>query len=251
MDNAVTNRIGWVTIALGVIIIAGCAGMTPQGTSTAIVREPLQDNTAMGWWSVRFQHDWPEGGAAAWHMDALIAHRVVAPILERYHDQIPLWRFHRRAARDKAGHRLSFIFYADSVSAQGVIAAVQNDSLVVELLQSGNIWRVSVDGNGQITKTGIGDTSDQSWSPIIRNTWPYFIMGVSKTWLEMVAVEADRRQSSTGVASIDDLIEQYRLIDDEVRQIWQTEGHHAFLHHLNAIFGYMPVIVGQDELMKF
>ena len=205
----------------------------------------------MGWWSIRFQHDWPEGGSAEWYMDALIAHRVVAPILELYRDQIPLWRFHRRAARDKAGHRFSFIFYTDSISAQRVIDAVQNDPLVAEMLQAGNVRQISVDGNGQITKPGIGDTSDQSWSLVVRNTWPYFIMGVSKTWLEMIATEADRGQSLTDSASAENLMQQYRNIDNEVRQVWQAEGHHAFLHHLNAIFGYTPVIVGQDELMKF
>jgi len=247
----VTYRNNLVLVSIGLILLAGCAGMKTEGSRTAIARKPPSDITAMRWRAVRFQNGWPEGASAEWYIDALIAHRVVAPILERYRNQIPLWRFHRRAARDKAGHLFSFIFYTDSVSAQRVIDAVQNDSLVTEMLQAGSIVRVFADGNGQITKPGIGDTSDQNWSPIVRNTWPYFIMGVSKTWLEMIAAEADRRQLSAESASIENLMAQYRNIDNKVRQAWQSEGHHAFLHHLNAVFGYAPVIVGQDVLMKF
>lgn len=205
----------------------------------------------MGWWAVRFQNDWPNGVTTEWYMDDLIAHRVVAPVLEHYREQIPLWRFHRRAARDEAGHRFSFIFYSDADTAHEVIDAIRNDSLVEELVRIGRIRRVLSDDTGQVTKPGIGDTSDQSWSPVVQNAWPYFIMGVCKTWLEMIDAEAGRQEQPMDNPSIEMLQEQYRSIDDEVRKAWQTEGHHAFLHHLNAVFGYAPVIVGEDELWKF
>ena len=251
MTISVRFRNGLVVFSLGLILISGCAGIKSKGSITAFPHEPASAAASMGWWAVRFQNEWPEGVTTEWYMDDLIAHRVVAPVLETHREQIPLWRFHRRAARDGAGHRFSFIFYSDADTASEVIDAVRNDSLVEELMRIGRIRQVISDDTGQVTKPGIGDTSDQSWSPVVQNTWPYFIMGVSKTWLEMIDAEAGRQGQSIDYPSIETLQEQYRSIDDEVRKAWQTEGHHAFLHHLNAVFGYTPIIVDRDVLRKF
>jgi len=233
------------------IMLSGCAGMKPEGSVATVSQEPGSDSATLNWWAIRFQNDWPEGMTAEWYMDALIAHRIIAPVHEIYRDQISLWRFHRRAARDGAGHQFSFIFYTDTATATEVFNAVREDSLLAELQKVGKIRRFFTDGTGQITKPGIGDTSDQSWSPIVKNTWPYFIMGVSQTWLEMIDAEAGRREMIIDNASIETLQDQYRRIDGDVRKAWQLEGHHAFLHHLNAVFGYTPIIVGEDVLMKF
>jgi hypothetical protein len=232
------------------MVLTGCAGMKPE-RSAANVTDRHPDSEEINWWFIRFQNQWPEGGTAEWYLDALIAHRVIAPVYDKYKDRISLWRFHRRAARDAAGHQFSFIFYADAVTATEVIHAVRRDSLLAELQRAGIIKQVLADDTRQSTRTSIGDTSDQRWSTIVKNTWPYFIMGVSKTWLEMIDSEVGRRGLSFDNTSIVDLQNQYRSIDDDVRHAWQSEGHHAFLHHLNAVFGYTPVMVGEDRLMKF
>ena len=52
---------------------------------------------------------WPEHSDPAWHMDSMVAHLVVSPILNGKRPQIELWRFHRRAGRDGAGHQFNFI----------------------------------------------------------------------------------------------------------------------------------------------
>ena len=241
-------RVSLVVMGVGTILLAGCSGVTPVKSRPAVCRETAADR---GWRAVRFQNQWPEGMPAEWYMDALIAHRVVGPILDRYRTQIPLWRFHRRAARDAAGHQFSFIYFADAVTACRVVEAVNSDTLVADLLAAGLIQRLVTDENGQIIKPDIADTSDPNWSPVVQRSWPYFIMGVSQTWLEMIETEAGRRQSSIDQASIESLQEQYRLIDDEVRNVWKTEGQHAFLHHLNAVFGYAPIHVGAGVLRKF
>ena len=236
------------------IVLSGCAGMKSERSTTNIAGQypdSVTDSEDINWWFIRFQNRWPEGSTAEWYLDALIAHRIIAPIYDKYKDRIFLWRFHRRAARDAAGHRFSFIFYADAVTATEVILAVKRDSLLAELQRAGTIKRVLADDTRQPARTDIGDTSDQRWSTIVKNTWPYFIMGASKTWLEMIDSEAERRGLSFDNTSIDELQSQYRSIDNDVRQAWQFEGHHAFLHHLNAVFGYMPVMIGDDRLMKF
>jgi hypothetical protein len=40
-------------------------------------------------------------------------------------------------------------------------------------------------------------------------------------------------------------------VDEVVEEMWRQEGSHAFLHHLNAIFGYEPVVVYERRLMNF
>jgi hypothetical protein len=51
--------------------------------------------------------------------------------------------------------------------------------------------------------------------------------------------------------SISALQDYYRTVDKEVQEAWETQGRHAFLHHLNAIFGYAPVVVYEKKYMKF
>lgn len=33
--------------------------------------------------------------------------------------------------------------------------------------------------------------------------------------------------------------------------LWQNEGRHAFLHHLNALFGYEPILIIEKRPMRF
>jgi hypothetical protein len=85
------------------------------------------DEQVRNWWRVSFKHHWADDTEPLWHQDALLAHQIVAPALERYRDQIKLWRFHRRAARDGAGHRFSFLFYATVETADSIYQAVKNN----------------------------------------------------------------------------------------------------------------------------
>jgi len=43
----------------------------------------------------------------------------------------------------------------------------------------------------------------------------------------------------------------YREISQEVEATWRNEGGHAFLHHLNALFGYGPVNLPGKIEMRF
>jgi hypothetical protein len=60
-----------------------------------------------------------------------------------------------------------------------------------------------------------------------------------------------RSRPSVGDMSISALQDYYRTVDKEVQEAWETQGRHAFLHHLNAIFGYAPVVVYEKKYMKF
>jgi hypothetical protein len=238
-------------LLFGVAFFCGCAGIAPGRSVQNPPLEPVADTGAKGWWAVRFQLNWPEDASPAWYMDTLIAHRVVAPTLGRYQEKIDLWRFHRRASRDSAGHQFSFIFYTDLVSARLITDELRNDALVASLMRSSSVRRVLSEDTQSITKPEIADTSDPVWPPAVQQAWPYFIDGVSRSWLELVEQTAQRSRPAVDDMSVSVLQDYYRTIDKEVQEAWETQGRHVFLHHLNAIFGYAPVVVYEKKYMKF
>jgi len=215
---------------------------------------PSTGTNERGWWYIRFRMDRP-GGETRWENDLLIAHRIVSPILSSTEKEIGLWRFHRRSNDDGAGHQFSFIFYSRPEMADRINRQVLNDPLLQKLIADGVIKTVLTDAVDRNTRTAISATSDSNWSPVMQNTWPYFIMGVSRMWLGMIAEIEGQIESTAGTPEGDDripaLIERYRTVNDQVTHIWQQEGYHALLHHLNAIYGYKPLIFWEKRWKAF
>jgi len=79
---------------------------------------------AAGWWTASFQINWQEV-EPAWYIDAMLAHRVISPALELQKKDILLWRFHRRAVKDEAGHQFSFLFYSSPAAANKIYALIR------------------------------------------------------------------------------------------------------------------------------
>ena len=86
---------------------------------------------------------------------------------------------------------------------------------------------------------GIGDTSDPNWSQSIQKNWPDYIMGVSRFWLGLINDAV--AEAETDETDIEQLLQEYKQANETVTTLWQTEGEHALLHHLSAIFGYRPM----------
>jgi hypothetical protein len=233
-------------IGVFLALVSGCV-------STRAVGKPIQTNErkGCGWWLARIRVYWPEGEAPRWPMDLLLAHRVVAPILERHENVIPLWRFHRRAARDQWGHQFSFIFYSTSQTAKEVFHAMRTDQTLAELKTAGLVLSDDYDDTTHIAKPNLQDTSDKHWSPSLQKCWPYFIMGASRMWLALIDEAARARPCPPESASPWELKAYYGGVNDTVEAVWQKEGKHAFLHHLNAIFGYEPLLMPDGNEMAF
>ncbi len=250
MNQRFVFRYWWAVVLITVIIISGCALPGPKVAETSALR-PKPAVLDSGWWYARFRIDWPENTEPSWHIDIMLADKVISPVLNQYRDTIALWRFHRRAARDTIGHQFSFIFYTSADTAQSVYDSIRSDPLVKQLKQAGLIIQCVFDDTVKINRPAIEDTSDKSWSAPVQKTWPHYIMGVSQMWLhlisEIVAEEADRKE----FASLKEIQEFYRQVNESVNASWQEEGRHAYLHHLNAIFGYEPIIIYEERLMKF
>ena len=195
--------------------------------------------------------NWPPNEEPSWYVDPLLAHRVVSPILNQVGSDIKLWRFHRRAVRDQAGHQFSFIFYASPETARKVFAALQADGTLKKMKDYGLIIRDSYDDTGTITRPNIEDTSDRNWSLPVQKSWPYFIMGVSETWLNLIVDVAGRVCADTPPSNLEETLALYERINASIEQMWQEEGQHAFLHHLNAIFEYEPLMMRHQFLLGF
>ena len=166
--------------------------------------------------------------------------------------EIELWRFHRRAARDNAGHQFSFIFYASAPVADTIYENIRNDSLVQQLLNNGILVCVRYDDTSVISRPYIQDTSDPNWSIEIQKSWPYFIMGASRMWLDTLTQISLEYTRSYSFITLDEKLKAYQDIYDSMTYLWQEQCGHALLHHLYALYGYVPVKVRQvDMLMRF
>jgi hypothetical protein len=245
-----------VALAVTLFIVfhmVGCAGVSPVKPQEVKETKPQvkQEDTEKGWWYARFRMNWPPKADPAWHVDLLLAREVISTILEQYKSELLLWRFHRRAARDKTGHQFSFIFYSSPKTARQIFSALRSDHLLKTLKTNGMIVRDIYDDTSQIKRPDIDDTSDRHWSPPVKKTWPYFIMGVSEMWLKLIAEISAQPSNANTSASLRQKLDFYRDINEILLDTWKDQGRHALLHHLNAVFGYAPLVVYEKRLMNF
>jgi hypothetical protein len=206
---------------------------------------------AKGWWYARFRIKWPEGQEPFWHIDLLLANGLIAPILHKFGSEITLWRFHRRAMRDDEGHQFSFIIYTTPDTAGQIFGALKSDIMLRKLKRAGFITRDIYDDTNTIMSSDIAATSDASWAPVIKKTWPFFIMGSCRMWLSLVQEIAGDVPDQKKSLPLRQLIAHYGQVDETVKALWREQGCHSLLHHLNALFGYEPVIIREAHLRRF
>jgi hypothetical protein len=236
-------------LILSAVLAAGCGTIgrpAPLALPTAAAVDSTGE-TPQGWWRAKFRLRWPEDEDPRWFMDLLIADRIVKPVLGQHREKIALWRFHRRAGRDSAGHQFSFLFYARRDTARQVLSEMSTAPLLASLRSAGMLDAAFFDEPDGPLESGISATSDARWPESLRIAWPYYIMGVSGLWLELIQQTADA--PSPPESDIDRLTAYYRGIDRRMNDLWEDEAQHALLHHLNAVFGYRPLMI--QKKMRF
>jgi hypothetical protein len=242
----------WLFIVVMVAISAGgCASLRPWHPPEFKLEPEEAGGPRLGWWHARFAMNWPQGSEPSWYMDLFLAHKVISPVLSNYRKEIFLWRFHRRAARDQAGHQFSFIFYSSPETARHVYDSIKSNSHLIAMRRAGVIIRATYEDTSRITRPNVEDTSDAKWSSAVQKSWPYYIMGVSQMWLDLIADFAGRTPDIEDCDSPEAVRIFYQRVNESIKETWQTEGDHAFLHHLNAVFGYEPIIIYEKRLMSF
>ena len=133
--------------------------------------------------------------------------------------------------------RFSFIFYSKTVTADRIGRRVLDDPLLQRMLDAGALRDVIPADVERNDRPKVGDTSDPKWSPVMKDNWPYFIMGVSRMWLGMidnVSNQISQETDITGELTMDQQLKHYDQVNAEITHIWQQEGYHALLHHLKS-----------------
>ena len=123
------------------------------------------------------------------------------------------------------------------------------DTFLAQMQDSGIITDIGFDDTTVIIRPEIEDTSDPNWSPQIQKSWPYFIMGVSQMWLSSIMEIAEGASQEYDPSSIQEILRFYRDVDMMIRTLWQEEGRHSLLHHLSAIFGYVPIKLNRGDIL--
>ena len=119
------------------------------------------------------------------------------------------------------------------------------------LKSTGLIDEVVYDDPTKLTRPDIEDTSDKNWPVSIQKAWPYYIMGVSQMWLNLITQVADDNLKSEPHSSVKEIETFYSQVNETVTDLWQKQGRHAFMHHLNALFGYEPLIYYEKRYLTF
>jgi hypothetical protein len=233
----ITGRL--VLVAVMLLGAGGCAALRPSTEATGNAAAPVSGAPAdgTGWWYARFFIERPTGEAPRWYIGTLLGGEVVAPVFDRHHQDILIWRVHRRAGNDDYGHVFSFIFYSTAAGAQRIYDELDKNSVLHSLRQEGRVTRVVFDDTSRITRPRIEDTSDRHWPLSVQQTWPALAMGASRMWLDLVGEIADKH------ADEQNLEQRYKDVQEEINAIWAKEGQHAVLHHLSAIFAYQPLLI--------
>jgi hypothetical protein len=239
----------WISICA---LLGGCTRIVTVHSPLLPAAAPAPvTETGHGWWEVRFRSAWDGSDDVPWHLDPLIADQIIAPILGEEGARITLWRIHRRAVDDGAGHRLSFIFYSDASTAESVSARISAHALAGWLRDQRLLSQIELPAVSSALRGDIAATSDANWPVEIQRSWPWFIMGVSQHWLALIR-EARASSSAPDVpAELDAIVDYYREINEQVSALWREQGQHAYLHHLNALFDYQPLVIRDSSLRRF
>lgn len=241
-----------IFLLFAVFTLSACTRMAPVNTpSTAFPgANQLATQGPASWWTIAFHMRWDFEQQPIWHMDALLAAQICAPALAAHAQTIQLWRFHRRAVHDAAGHRFALIIYSDAASAKALFDQMAHNPLLKEVQVTGLVRSLTISEVNQPPRPPIAQTSDNNWPAEIQVSWPWFIMGVSQTWLKLIeAVSADNPHQDG--ANLPLLLDYYQTINERVTTLWREQGQHAYLHHLNALFGYQPLVIRETNLKRF
>ena len=255
MNKRLSAAAATVIFTMLALCLAGCGKpilREDKSISPAPFPPTIGETQDRSWRAVRFRIGWPLNKPPDWSMDLLLADRVIRPVLAEHQNRIPLWRFHRRATRDAAGHRFSFIFYATGPLAENIFFDVLNNRVLNGMLAAKTIEGVKTDDIRFPARSAVEATSDPAWPIELQKAWPAYIMGVSAAWMTLIRQHVQGREPEYARpedTQIDDLLNLYRNVNDSIDKIWIKDGQHAFLHHLNAIFGYEPVYI--RNMMKF
>jgi hypothetical protein len=235
------------------LLLAACAPVLHIETGEPFNPKPAYltaEQPERYWWQLSFTLDWPADEGPDFSRHALIAEQLLQPAIIAHQQQLGLWRFHRRAGRDSAGHQFSLIFLADQATATQIDTDVRANLLADWLMARKMVERINFYQRSPEELGRLELTSDPTWPIEIQRSWPYFIMGASQSWL-MLVQEHSAEIALPEQVDYPALLDHYTQVDAQMNNQWRDSGQHAYLHHLSAIFGYQPIRIRSNGLKTF
>ena len=170
----------------------------------------------------------------------LLTGEVFSECIEK---NIELWRFSRYHYKDD-DIIMKFKFYSEEYIFNRIKEKVRNNKIIKELKKE-KLIRITVEEATE-SDDRIGSDRDTNWNYELSESWPYFINGLSKMWLNLILLKKERYLKENYL-KIDNKIRLYNLIDiySEIKELvvkdWIDWGSHTIYHHANALFGYYHV----------
>lgn len=238
-------------------------------------KNETKDKIINKWWTFCFTMEWDseKENHKSW-IDLFIINEIIKPITK----QFPMiFRIHRRANNwnkkeeyisvlktnlsepvyvteyvkreyytKDVGHQLKLYAYCTEEFAKEIDSAIKHVMSIIDnkrkvLKFVDYQWKEKA-FTKENKNTGIKDNSDENWSLLIQYNWFTFIQGMSLSLIKMIedAYENidDSYKSNSETA--------YKKVETIINNIWYTQGCHAFLHHINALFDSQPFILKEQ-----
>jgi len=178
--------------------------------------------------------------------DSTLHYLLAAEVFSKYTADVVLWRFSRYhySFNDIV---MKFKFYTQEYIFNRIKEDILKDKIILKLKKE-KLIKISIEKATESDER-IGSDRDVNWNYEISESWPYFINGLSKMWLNMILLKKEKYLKENYITidydidkmSLGTLIGTYQVIMDLVAEDWISSGSHAVYHHANALFGYRPV----------
>jgi hypothetical protein len=185
---------------------------------------------------------------------SMIANEIIAPLIDKFQRDMQVWRFHRTFKPGKEFHPFRFKFYTSDGVEQKITQCVQATALYQELKGLGLLYLKpgeDVTCEKLSKEISVKDDNDPNWSEEMKEIWPYYIHGVSRAWLKIIQVITNKEKDLPRT-SFREEIGFYERVNSDIECEWVKWGHHAMLHHLNAVFGYkhIDILCAQGDIIN-
>lgn len=190
------------------------------------------------WYSFSFNISWDRNQEPKTWIDIFIIDTIVREVISQKKSEIVFWRMHRRWFVDEHGHELTFDCFTNEEASNEIerlikdsdaFKVLQKNKLLVEVLER-------IPGGAEIH----GLTDKESWPECLKKSWTYYINGCCEMFLRLIENIKGGESVPTDIQNAEQF---YIKVNNELIRIWQSFGCNAFFHHLNAIFGYQPLLI--------
>jgi len=193
------------------------------------------------WYGFNFNISWDKKQEQKTWVDIFIIDTIVRDVIFQNKSEIIFCRIHRRWAMDEHGHELTFDCFTNEETAKAIEELI-NKSNYFEMLRKGGLLTKDkkLEKVPKDTDSITSITNDTGWPEQLKEPWLCYINGCCDMFLRLIKNIKGGKNVPTDIQNAEQF---YTKVNSELTIIWQYHGSHAFFHHLNAIFGYVPLLV--------